>query len=212
MISTRYGRSVSFLLAFALFPILVHTYLGLQESDGLVTNTISHSLAGLRSEQTQESSQPLNKGFDSVDWIDRRYSQNSEGNIRLLVARSYDHKRLYHHPEIGLTRGIGLDDLGTKRVPDKAEIPIHLLKASNASSRDLVAYSLLYDKQFVDDPFQFLIQTAWSSLFQVRKPMTLFFVHDPSALPDVPLSESRAVRLLLEAVDDFLSQKTSPPA
>ncbi|MFQ5544040.1 MAG: exosortase/archaeosortase family protein [Nitrospiria bacterium] len=209
LISTRYGRVVVVLIAFVLFPTIIHTYIGLTERDGLVASAIGLSLADLDSKPTSGDIYLIKKAFASHDWIERNYSQAGGPSLKLLVARSYNHKRLYHHPENRLENLIfrGLDNVGTKSVSDQPDIPFHLLKSSNGSGRDTVVYSLLYDDFFIDNPFQFLIRNAWSSLFHRRKPMTLFFVHDPSSISGTPLSKSRAVRLLLEAIDDFRSQR-----
>jgi len=205
MISKRYAPIVAVLLALTFFPVFVHTYAGLKEEDGRTSRGISPILTGLQSEATSRSPQSMKKNFDSLDWIERRYLQKSGQALRLFVARSYDHKRLFHHPEIALVRGVDLEDLGITRIPGASEISFRLLRASNASSRDLVVYSLLHDQRFVEDPFRFLVQTAWSALFQRRKAMTLFFVYDPEA-PETSLAEAPAVRLLMEAIRDFRAQ------
>jgi len=64
---------------------------------------------------------------------------------------------------------------------------------------------MLYDGEFVENPYALQLRTAWRLLFSPRKPMTLFFVHDVSLTPGTDLDEAPAVRLLHAAIRSFLS-------
>ncbi|MEC4678120.1 MAG: hypothetical protein VST69_05135 [Nitrospirota bacterium] len=207
MISSRYALPFIVLAVMALVPTLMHSYAGLTSEDGRSTQAIRDSFADLRSDETNRKAKWVKKTFESTDWIERTYENREGGPLLLFVGRSYDPKRLYHHPELGLLSGSDLEALGTVELAQKPGRPIHLLKGKRAEGNaDLVVYALLYEDQFVDNPYFFQLKNALSFLFQARKPMTLFFVYDASALPERALEDSRAVFLLNEAIDDFLSQ------
>lgn len=207
MISSRYGIAFIALAGIALVPTLIHTYAGLTHNDGLITSRISRSLAGLRSEPTSRTAKWVNKIFQSDDWIERRYQKPGVDPLLLFVGRSYDPKRLYHHPELALVHGIDLEKLGTVRVTQMPDAPIHLLRSTQRGKNNLVLYALFHEGHFVENPYFFQLKNAWRSLFRPRKPMTLFFVYDPVSSPHLSIGESRALRLLNEAIENFLSQK-----
>ncbi len=123
----------------------------------------------------------------------------------MFVARSYDLKRLYHHPEIGVLHGVDLDKGGIERLPGMPDVPVYVLKSQ--TGRGLAAYVLLYDGQFTENPILLQVLTSVELLFSPRKPMTLFLVYDERARQDTSLEQSPAASVLAEAVKSFLSQK-----
>ena len=207
MISPRYALAFIVLAIMALVPTLIHSYVGLTSEDGRTTREIAKSFANLRSEETNRKAKWVKKTFQSRDWIERNYDDKDGGPLLLFVGRSYDPKRLYHHPELALLSGSDLESLGTVYLPQKPARPIHLLKGKREEGgTGLVIYALLYEDRFIDNPYFFQLKNALSFLFQARRPMTLFFVYDAAPLAERKLEESRAALLLNEAIDDFLSQ------
>lgn len=206
MISSRYGFAVITLFGIALIPTLIHTYGEIRSDDGRSASKISSSLSGLQSEPTSRTAKWVKKTFQSNNWIERHYGKPGDEPLLLFVGRSYDPKRLYHHPELVLVYGKDLGALDAIRLPQMVGIPIHLLKEKATGGHGLAVYALLYDDQFVDNPYLFQLKNAWRLLLKPRKPMTLFFVYDPVSAPDYPIGERRAVRLLHDAIKDFLSQ------
>lgn len=205
MISARFGIVVSILLAIALIPTIMHDYTGAKVDDGLRVSAISTELAGLSSNATNRRAMWVKDTFDSHDWIERRYIGPGGENVLLFVARSYDLKRLYHHPEIGILRGVDLKKEGIKRLSGMPGVPVHVLKSRN--EKGLAAYVLLYDGQFIEHPILQQILTSVELLFSPGKPMTLFFVYDGLAYLDASLEQSPAANILAAAVNSFLSQK-----
>jgi hypothetical protein len=195
----------------ALVPTVIHTYLGATSNDGRVTSAISRSLLDLPSEPTSRRTTWVKEIFDSDDWIERSYGKPGVEPVVLFVARSYDPKRLYHHPELALASGIDWHNRGTKRLTSRPDIPVHVLQSGREAHTDLAVYSLLYGSRFIENPYLFQLRHAWESLFRSRKPMTLFFVHDPAATPHVPLEEACATQLLFAAIRSFLSQTPRSP-
>lgn len=205
MISARYAFPVLALLCLALVPTVTHGYLGVTIDDGRHADAVGWTLAGLSGTATARSASSIRESYDSVDWIERRYS-GEEGAVTVFVARSFDAKRLYHHPENDVLHGISFEARGTLRLTPMPDVPVHVL-ASGPPGRDLAVYALLYDGGFIDNPYVFQVRASLDLLISGRKPMTLFLVHDPAHPPERPLENSLAVRVLHEAIQRFVDQR-----
>lgn len=205
MISARYAFPVLALLCLALVPTVTHGYLGVTIDDGRDADAVGWTLAGLQGASTSRSAASIHNSYDSVDWIERRFS-GPQGAVTVFVARSFDAKRLYHHPENGVLRGTSLASLGTRRLAPMPDIPVHVLGSAQHRA-DLAVYALLYDGRFIDNPYVFQVRSSWELLVGGRKPMTLFLVHDASNPPERPLENSLAVRVLHEAIRQFVGQR-----
>jgi hypothetical protein len=162
-------------------------------------------LAGLKGSATGRKPAWVVEKFDSTDWIERWYMSEDE-RIQLLVVRSYDLKRLYHHPELAIVQTDDLAPRGTIRVRQRETVPLHLLESTRTDRRGVAMYALHYDNEFVDDPIRFQIRTAASLLVSGRRQMTLFFVHDNDVPSESPVENLQATRVLLDAVDSFMRQ------
>lgn len=204
MISFRYGMLVSIIIILALVPTLLLNYIGIKACDGLVTEAISTTLVGLESKATERRETWVMETYASKDWIEREYSTLNRENILLFVARSFDIKRLYHHPELGVLRGIDLEREGIEYLSEMQNLPVHLLRKRTGSG--LAAYVLLYDNEFINNPFRFQIRNALESLLSPKKMMTLFLVYEAKALPDTPFKSSLAAQIFVAAIQSFNSQ------
>lgn len=203
MISARFAIVVSILLTVALVPTIIHNYIGAIADDGLKASAISNTLAGFSSNTTARRASWVKETFDSFDWIERKYTGSHGENVLLFVARSYDLKRLYHHPEIGLLRGVSLRREEIIQIPGM-NVPIHVLKSP--TGKGIAAYVLLYDGQFVKNPIHQQVLTSIKLLFSTKKPMTLFFVYDSETHHGASLELSPAINVLVAAVNSFFSQ------
>lgn len=204
MISSRFALPVIIVLLFSLVPTVIHSYLGLTEEDGRSVTTISAVLNNAASNPSNRNATWGKDIFDSYDWIERIYKDEHGHNLRLFVARSYDHKRLYHHPELAVSYA---KDLGNQRLIHLAgnpPIPVTVLKSP--SRPGLAAYVLVYDDKFIDNPITHQLQDSLHLLIGARKPMTLFYVADENAAADVPFEQSPTETLLVSAIKDFLSK------
>lgn len=204
MISSRFAPAVSVLLAVALVPTIMHTYLSIKEDDGRVTGAINQALAGLVSKTTDRRAKWVESTYDTTDWIERRYGGADEQNVLLFVARSDNLKRLYHHPELGVLHGVDFKRPQTVDLPKFNGLAVHLLKSR--SGKGMAAYSLLYDKYFVKDPILLQLRTSWELLFSPRKPITLFLVYDDRLMSNQKFETSLAARVLVEAISSFRAQ------
>jgi hypothetical protein len=204
MISHRFGPAVCVLVAFALVPPFIHSYAG-AASDGLHARSIPEELAGFSSSAARKDSRWGKEAFDSDDWIARTYRREGS-EVSLSVVRSYDLKRLYHHPELAVAYGTSFVAHETLRLPAHAEIPLHVLR-SGEGWHTVAVYVLHYDGRYVEHPIAFQLRTAGELLFSRRKPMTLFFAHQIA--PDgADVASLPATRLLLESIGRF----TAPPS
>lgn len=205
MISTRYGILVSVLLGLALVPTVIHNYVEATTSDGMAAESISGTLGEFHSKPTARRDAWVKETYASGDWIERLYQASGGESVRLFVARSYDLKKLYHHPEIGVLRGFDVVNGGVGRLPELDRAPVHLLRSR--TGRGLGAYALLYEGELVANPVILQLQTAWKLLFSARKPMTLFLVYDENSPRDaVHFDTLPAGQILQKAIVSFLSQ------
>ncbi len=207
MISTRYALIVGLLLGLALVPTVIHSYYGLMDQDGLTTEAIATDFAGFKSSPTKRSAQWVKNMFDSADWIERDYLPPEGERIRLFAARSYDHKRLYHHPELAVLYGMDLEDGGIHWLPGSPEIPVRLLKKRIGTG--VGAYALLYNDEFVRNPIGFQLKTSFEQVFSPRKPITLLLVFDKALATHRDFQDSPAARVLSHAVESFRNQVTA---
>jgi len=189
----------------AIVPTVIHSYTDSFEDDGLRVEAVSTSLAGFDSADTDRNAAWVKDTYDSYDWMERRYTGPDGENILLFAARSYNLKRLYHHPEIGVLRGIDLKKDNTENLQKISDLPVHVLKGR--TGKGLAAYVLLYDGQFVQNPMKVQVLSAIKLLFSARKPMTLFLVYDNNAGLEDRLDLSLAGRVIESAVYSFLDQK-----
>jgi len=140
--------------------------------------------------------------FGAHQWTERLYEKEGR-TVRLFVGRSYDQKKLYHHPEIALSRGMDLDNGAWTWIED---VPVYVMRAKQGHG--VAAYVLLYDDTFVTDPVGNQLRHAFWQLFNPRRPITLFYVHDERLPAGAEFSDSKAARLLLEAVHRFRTQRS----
>jgi hypothetical protein len=205
--SNRYTASVCVLFALALIPTFIHSYTGDVEVDGRSTSLIPFVAAGFNSTPTNRDSAWAKRRFDSDDWLDRTYLRGDD-EVRLTVVRSYDLKRLYHHPELAVAYGTSFVGHQVRYLPQNSDIPVHLLQPGPGVSARAM-YVLHYDGRFVQDPIWFQIRTAGELLFSRRKPMTLFFVNDISAPDDADPATLPSTTLLFAAIDQFVSGRNA---
>jgi len=139
--------------------------------------------------------------FGAHQWTERLYEKEGR-TVRLFVGRSYDQKKLYHHPEIALSRGVDLEKGAWVKVKG---MPVHVMRSKNGDS--VAAYVLLYDGRFVSDPVYNQLRHAFWQLFHPRRSITLFYVSESGVRPHADFEESNAAHILEKAVMAFLDRK-----
>jgi hypothetical protein len=204
MISPRFAAPVAVVLALALVPTVIHSYRGARLDDGWRAAAIAESLDGMRSRPTDRKAPWVLSNFATEDWIERTYTAGRT-ETTLFVARSYDPKRLYHHPELALLRGTQTTPAGIARSTRRPDIPLHLVETERNGIRGLAAYALRYEDGYIEDPLMFQLRTSIELLVRRRKPLTLFMAHALAGRPDA-VDEAPATQLLLAAIEDFERQ------
>lgn len=204
MIATRHLRTLAALLALACVPTILHSYRSTTVDDGRRTAAVPLRMNGLDGQPGGHSVAWVRSTYGTSDFIERQYGPE----LTLFVGRSYDAKRLYHHPEHGIARGDGYERAIVVRRPERPDVPIFVL--DNARDRRSV-YALLYAGEFVEHPIRFQLQNAFALLVRPRELMTLFFVRGMTGR-DSPTAIASADALLLAAVDSFVAQpgRSSP--
>jgi hypothetical protein len=206
MISARYATPAALLCAIALVPTVIHSYVGLRHVDGFSTASIPVQFGSVTGHPTKRTAAWVEENFEATDWFERIYTHRS-GQVVLFVGRSYDAKRLYHHPELALLRGLGLEkgSATVARVPQRPDIPIHTIPVTKDGQSGFSVYALLHDGTFVETPILYQLRTAHRYLFRGREPMTLFMATDLRAAPEA-LENAASTRLLLAAIAAFEAQ------
>lgn len=210
MLHSRYVPVLCALLMLAAIPTTIHSYLGTAIDDGLRASATSDTLLDMTSDPVDRRDRWVRNVYGSDDWTERIYQGPRGERIQLFVARSHDPKKLYHHPELGVaysgsyTSSFRGDGIHTVRALDQ-DLPLHLLRGTGSSG--FAAYALWHDGGFVRNPYLFQAQSALRLLVQPSRPLTLFFAHDRTADPAIPVDEAHATRLLIAAIGSFLEQQ-----
>lgn len=204
MIHARHAPTVAVMLGLALVPTVIHSYRGSRLDDAVRTARIATSLEGMNSTPTGRRPGWVQSTFETTDWIERTYV-GAGGEITLFVARSYDAKRLYHHPELALLRGTQTTPAGVVTSRARPDVPLHVIGTSRNMTPGVALYALHYDGGYIDNPVLFQLRTAFELLVSRRKPLTLFMASSLSGAPDT-VQDAPATRLLLAAIADFERQ------
>lgn len=208
MMSLRYVPAMCLLFALALVPTVIHSYVGVEERDDRRSAAIDSSLSGYTSVPSTRDAAWGARVLGSFDWLERRYIHGSD-EVVLTVARSYDLKQLYHHPELVLAYGTSFTKHEVRRFASQPQIPVNVLSQA-AEGGSLGLYVLHYEGEFVESPLLFQFRTAAELLLRGRKPMTLFFLRDTRVPPDPDVETLPATRLLFQAIDQFVQSAPAP--
>ena len=205
MIAGRWAGPVLAILLAALVPTVLHTYGDWRSDAGRPASDVPLQLGHFVGKTAGGEHAWLREAFATSDWLHRRYTGPDGAALELLIVRSYDAKRLYHHPEKATPFARDMALSGIAHVSAGRDVPVHVLTSERGAA---AAYALLYDGVFVADPLWFQVRAATRSLVQPRRPMTLFLVYDRRGAADAAaLTESRTGRLLQAALQSYLSEQ-----
>jgi hypothetical protein len=207
MISTKYAVAACAVILLALVPTIIHSYAGLVVQDGRSTATIPTTVAGFTSLPSARDKGWGKRRFESDDWIERRYLSGSD-EVQLTVLRSYDLKRLYHHPELDVAYGAGYLTEDIVELADAPGVPVHRLRASSETGNTAL-YTLHYGDEFISDPLWFQVRVAGELLFGGRKPMTLIFARDMRGRKGASPDSYPSARVLVPVMQQFAGQAPS---
>jgi len=201
VISTRFAPAICAVVALALIPTIIHSYAGIVVKDGRSTGSIPTTLAGFTAVPSARDAGWGKRRFESDDWFERRYLSGSD-EVLLTVLRSYDLKRLYHHPELDVAYGAGYLSEDIVELRDAPGVPVHLLSTSGDTGGTAV-YALHYGDGFVANPLWFQMRVAGELLFGGRKPMTLIFARDLRGQRTGGVDSYPSSRVLVDALKSF---------
>ena len=201
MISTRFAPAVCAVVALALIPTIIHSYAGMVVNDGRSTASIPTTLAGFTSVPSSRDAEWGKRRFESDDWFERRYLSGSD-EVLLTVLRSYDLKRLYHHPELDVAYGAGYLSEAIVELRDAPGVPVRVLRTS-AETGGTAVYVLHYGDAYVANPLWLQVQVAGELLFSGRRPMTLIFARDLRGQRTGGVDSYPSSRVLVDALKSF---------
>ncbi len=174
MMSRRYAPALIGLLLVALLPTMRHGYLGFVEAAPPVTEALLPVVvAGATGAPHTLPANGMVGAYDAQSWAERIYQVPGGGRVSLLVVRGFDHKKLYHHPELGALRGRTFGPLKKGVLPGPSADPVYLLQ--NTTGGESAVYALLFGDRWVADPYLHQVASALSTLWAGRRPMTLVF-------------------------------------
>ena len=201
MISTRYAIPVIIVISLALIPTLLHSYVGAMYDDGKSVVTIPITLADFNSSPSQRNTSWGKDIYGSDDWFERIHVNDQTQEVRLFVARSYDQKRLYHHPELALSYGRNFTKNYFSVLAGDPEIPVHVL--SNDDNSEMVAYVLESNNTFIKNPIKHQLSDAVQLLVSAKKPMTLFYASQSGPPQNTDFTQTNLATILTLAIQGF---------
>ncbi|NOT11647.1 MAG: hypothetical protein HOP23_07445 [Methylococcaceae bacterium] len=207
MISSRYAGPVAIILALATIPTVIHNYLGLTKDDGVTVKTINPIVENFTSSPSKRNAGYGEETFGSKDWLERIYTNNEGKSVRLFIVKGYDHKRLYHHPELALSYAKDLRSRGQIHLDTNPGIPVNLLKNDNRPNT--AAFALFYDGKFISNPIKHQILDSLNMLISPKKPMVLFYVSDDNPPQDNNFNQTVSALLITKAIEDYQSNLTA---
>ncbi|AMY10067.1 hypothetical protein LuPra_03295 [Luteitalea pratensis] len=178
MISRRHVWPLIFASLLALLPTMQRGYVGGVDSVEKVTSArLPGEVAGVASVDKQRTGGWMANTYGADSWAERTYQVPGKGDVGLFVARGFDMKKLYHHPELGVLRGRTFAPADTMALSDKPDQIVHVLQS--ASSQESAVYALIHDGRWVDNPYALQLSSAVTTLWTGPKPLTLVFAYGP---------------------------------
>jgi len=205
-VSTRYALATAVLLLLALLPTALHSYVGLRLDDARsAAEAAPPVLAGMPGSPTNRNADWGKRAIAAHDFVERSYQPVGAPPVVLTVARSFDAKQLYHHPELVVAYGMDVPQHQVVQLKALPGVPIHVLKGTEGGQANWVMYVLVYDGTFVEDPVRFQLGLSGKLLFSGRKPMTLIFTRSAGRLP-ATIEDTPQAEVLAAAVRAFMGQ------
>jgi hypothetical protein len=208
VIATKYAGLAVVVLAISVVPVVAHQYVGWTVLDDRPL-ALDLSVPGMHAVPAPSRGSFINRAFATNDWTEQRY-EGAEGSLSLYLIRSFDAKRLYHHPELALLHGRGFEPAVIVRGAEALDVPVRVL----TSTTGIAAYTLVFENDVVDNALRFQLRQAGTLLLSPRRPMTLVLAHhlprDASSMADADPAGTLAATVAVRATRRFLGQLPSP--
>ena len=201
MISRRFAMPLLVALAVALLPTVQHGYVGRTPAVDKITDAfLPVAVDGVTGTPKVRTGGWMTSTYGADSWAERTYDVPGPGEVSLFVARGFDLKKLYHHPELGVLRGRSFETLRSAVVDGR---PVHVLQ--NATDGESAVYALVYDGDWVGNPYVLQASSALTSLWTGPRPLTLVFVYG------AVLNDGQPTRFATEALRHSALRLSSPP-
>ncbi len=183
MISPRYVWVIGTLLLFALVPTVLNVYVEPEPlSLGVLARKIPEPLAGFRGPKPGDRKEEwASRQFGVKDFVTRLYTGGGR-EYELFATRSYDAKKLFHFPELALSRGREETARRIEEVQTSAgALPAHVIEFASTRGLHMAAYVLLYGDRGVREPILFMFARVPEMFVGKREAMTLIYVQGGGA-------------------------------
>lgn len=191
MIGGRHLTALLLLLGLALVPTILHGYLGFV---GTAAPVLAENLPpGSRPAESRRSAAWLTETYAVESWAERAYDLPGHRPVTLFVARGFDLKKLYHHPELGVLRGRSFHPHRSALIDGQ---PVHVLR--NLTGAESAVYALVYEDRWIGNPYVLQVSSAVTALWTGRRPLTLVFAYGDVLRGEQPSPE--VAQLLRDSV------------
>ncbi len=145
--------------------------------------------------------------FGDVQWHAGVLADRDDSpSLDCWILRSYDPKKLYHLPEIGLLHGAAASRRAVDEVPWKdGTVPIHRVYYPDNDGDIYAAYLLIYNSQPVANPYLAQILSFPRQLLTGSAPMNLLFVSGKGPRGTLAVMEKKGNRWLVESLSYYRS-------
>jgi hypothetical protein len=202
-LSRRYALHAVALLLVPLFPVAIHSYGRYDTDDCANVQALLGPVAIEGAEDTRGAW--MKRVFSAVQWKEASLPPaGSSAQFKTSVIRSYDPKKLYHHPESGLIQKASLNSRGTESIEINSEsIPIQRVYYAAADRATIVAYMLVYGSRPVANPYVAQFTALARQLRRGRMPMTMFFISGTGPLSQETVMEQQAKQWLADSWQQY---------
>ena len=207
MISSRYAWPIVALLAFALIPTVLNVYRSPEPMRaGALEAQIPADLGWGPAREANFDEGWTYTQFGTSDFVNRKYaSRKSSARLVFFAARHHDTKKLFHFPEIALSRGKAetarhMEEIQTNAGP----VPVHVIEFETKRGTHRAAYVLFYGKTGVAQPIRFMLGQIPSLFVGRREPMTILYVQASSTLDGAGAIAAELDELLIAACNGYL--------
>lgn len=183
MISRRYVGALMAVLVLALGATLRGSYFPpTGDWAPLTAQQLPADVAGVRGVEKVRTGGWIAETYGAQSWAERTYAVGGD-EVGVFVVRSFDMKKLYHHPELGVLRGNTFQPGHALTLGDASQT-VHVLQ--NTTSGASAVYALVHDGAWIGNPYRLQVSSALTSLWTGRRPLTLVFVYGPVLADGVP--------------------------
>lgn len=176
MISRRHLVALLVILGVALAPTVPHGYIGrVTQAPKVVEGSLPSAVGGVTGTPKIRTGGWMKDTYGADSWAERTYQPAGQGEVGLFVARGFDMKKLYHHPELGVLRGRSFEPQRIKVLEGDGKEIVHVLR--NLSTSESAVYALLYEDRWVGNPYLLQLSSAFSTLWTGQRPITLVFAY-----------------------------------